>query len=670
VSAAGQPYEGGLVGANIGGTVDQSYSSGTVIGGSYVGGLVGFNAVLVTGTGTLRAGVVSNSYATGSVTGSGSATAGFVGENDSMVTGSYAAGSVSAPNPYGFMGAGSGTVANSYWSTAGAASDFSTTTQHLTGSEPLQQASYGGFDFSKPIWRIYEGHTAPLLEALLTPLTITADNLNINYNGGVSTPALSNPIYSVSGADTSGHLQGLGTPYAGDRNVGTYAPALWSDQQGYDITVVNGSLTINKATLTLAATGNTKTYDGTTSAAGVVTVTGAAKGDSASATESYESRNVLGAGGSTLQVNSGYTITDAGGADMSGNYTVVPLTAAGTIIPVTLAVTGATAATKVYDGSTVANISGGGLSGVIGTDAVSLVQMGSFSDKNVGTNKVVQEDFGLTGGDAQNYILANSTAQTTASITPRTLTVSGIVANDKPYDGTTAATLNTRGVTLAGAVMGDSLAVSAVGTFATASAGVDREVALSNLTLTGADSGNYVLAASGNESYTVANITPASLTITANNAAKMAGVANPPLTVTYSGFVPGESSASLTTAPSMSTTASTNSPAGTYAITAFGADDSNYTISYVPGTLTVTNNPATSGVNSSPGYQGALSSLTQPYSTVPTIGDPDNQKNKSDDSEIYAGMLDVDTPKRITEALPILALIVLDKGIRLPDGVE
>jgi hypothetical protein len=33
-------------------------------------------------------------------------------------------------------------------------------------------------------------------------------------------------------------------------------------------------------------------------------------------------------------------------------------------------------------------------------------------------------------------------------------------------------------------------------------------------------------------------------------------------------------------------------------------------------------------------------------------------------------MLDIDTPKKVTEALPIISLIVLDKGIRLPDGVE
>src|SRR5262249_28274698 len=115
------------------------------------------------------------------------------------------------------------------------------------------------------------------------------------------------------------------------------------------------------------------------------------------------------------------------------------------------------------------------------------------------------------------------------------------------------------------------------------------------------------------------------------------------------------------------------SPAGTYAITAAGADDPNYTLTYVPGTLTVTSNPAIT-VSSSPGYLGALSSVTQPASSLtqidPITGDSGDLKNRSDSTEIYDGMLDIDTPKRVAEALPILALIILDKGIKLPDGVQ
>ena len=61
----------------------------------------------------------------------------------------------------------------------------------------------------------------------------------------------------------------------------------------------------------------------------------------------------------------------------------------------------------------------------------------------------------------------------------------------------------------------------------------------------------------------------------------------PPLTVSYGGFVNGDTSASLTTPPTVTTTATATSPAGRYAITAAGAADPDYAISYVPGVLAV-----------------------------------------------------------------------------------
>ena len=65
---------------------------------------------------------------------------------------------------------------------------------------------------------------------------------------------------------------------------------------------------------------------------------------------------------------------------------------------------------------------------------------------------------------------------------------------------------------------------------------------------------------------------------------------NPALTVSYSGFVNGDTPASLTTPPTITTTATAASGVGTYPITASGAASSNanYTISYASGTLTVT----------------------------------------------------------------------------------
>jgi hypothetical protein len=85
-------------------------------------------------------------------------------------------------------------------------------------------------------------------------------------------------------------------------------------------------------------------------------------------------------------------------------------------------------------------------------------------------------------------------------------------------------------------------------------------------------------------------VTPAPLTITANNQSKAYGQANPPLTVSYSGFVNGDTAASLTTTPTITTTATTTSAvsASPYPINVGGAIDPDYTIVYRAGTLTIT----------------------------------------------------------------------------------
>ena len=105
------------------------------------------------------------------------------------------------------------------------------------------------------------------------------------------------------------------------------------------------------------------------------------------------------------------------------------------------------------------------------------------------------------------------------------------------------------------------------------------------------------------------------LTITANNASKLYGAALPTLSASYSGFVNGDSASSLTTAPALSTTATASSNVGSYAITASGAVDPNYTISYVAGTLTVTPVALTiTANNASKLYGAALPTLSATYS--------------------------------------------------------
>jgi sugar lactone lactonase YvrE len=84
-------------------------------------------------------------------------------------------------------------------------------------------------------------------------------------------------------------------------------------------------------------------------------------------------------------------------------------------------------------------------------------------------------------------------------------------------------------------------------------------------------------------------VNKAPLTITAQNASRDEGKANPSFTVTYSGFVNGEDERVLGGTLTFNTNATINSPAGTYTITPSGLTSSNYAITYVNGTLTVRN---------------------------------------------------------------------------------
>jgi hypothetical protein len=100
---------------------------------------------------------------------------------------------------------------------------------------------------------------------------------------------------------------------------------------------------------------------------------------------------------------------------------------------------------------------------------------------------------------------------------------------------------------------------------------------------------------------TTLTVTQAPLTVTANNANIAVGAAIPAFTASYSGFVNGDTSAVLSGAPELTTTATTSSPAGDYPITAaLGTlSATNYTFSFVNGTLSVVASPAVSLTTSS-----------------------------------------------------------------------
>ena len=88
----------------------------------------------------------------------------------------------------------------------------------------------------------------------------------------------------------------------------------------------------------------------------------------------------------------------------------------------------------------------------------------------------------------------------------------------------------------------------------------------------------------------VLTVTPAPLTVRADDKSRTYGTTNPPFTFTGTGFVNGETATVLAGSPSLSTTAGTNSPVGSYPIVASQGtlSDANYSFTFANGTLTVT----------------------------------------------------------------------------------
>lgn len=110
-------------------------------------------------------------------------------------------------------------------------------------------------------------------------------------------------------------------------------------------------------------------------------------------------------------------------------------------------------------------------------------------------------------------------------------------------------------------------------------------------------SGNIHIVASGSCNIQASNgdtsiirtltVLKAPLSVYADNKSKRRGSVNPTLTVHYSGFVPGDNAGTLTTQPTVTTTAVTNSPVGHYDITASGAVSNKYSFTYFKGILSV-----------------------------------------------------------------------------------
>ncbi|MBU2700962.1 filamentous hemagglutinin family protein [Sporomusaceae bacterium BoRhaA] len=175
-------FAGGLVGVNRGGSIDQSYSTGTVTVHNsdakstvYAGGLVGAsgdNAYTERGSydtvwldSTYTGEKISNSYSTGKVSYSGDQTrvGGFVGSNS-----------------------GASTISQSFWDTdrSGQTQGVGTNTGKtlqltgLTSAQAADHKSYSGWDFAST-WFMLDGYTTPFLRSEYSTIISNAHQLQL-----------------------------------------------------------------------------------------------------------------------------------------------------------------------------------------------------------------------------------------------------------------------------------------------------------------------------------------------------------------------------------------------------------------------------------------------------------------------------------------------------------
>ena len=297
--------------------------------------------------------------------------------------------------------------------------------------------------------------------------------------------------------------------YAQYGNVGSYHITPKGLTSGnYDITFTKGILTVEQKGVTIqdVAVEASKVYDGTANAA----IT-----DNGHLSANFDGENLTFQVGTAAygdkNVGKDKTVTFTGfrlEGSAAKNYVLTgqPQAVTASITPMSIALT-ATVKDKTYDGTLTAELGTVTHSDFVEGDDVQLVNgTPSFVSKDKGENiPVTFTPFTLTGPDAGNYALTQPTG-VTAHISPRPVTVSGITAQDKTYDGNTQVAFGYENARLDGNVDGDKLTVTAQGSFEDANVG-DKLVNITGLTLGGAERGNYVLAESGQQTSATAAIT-------------------------------------------------------------------------------------------------------------------------------------------------------------------
>ena len=346
--------------------------------------------------------------------------------------------------------------------------------------------------------------TANITPKSITDATVTLDKTQLTFNGseqsvnvtGVTTTdgmTLGSDDYTISG-NTGMNKDDYSVTITGTGNFKDTATADWK---------------ILAKAMTVEASNVNVTYDGSGHGISVIVM------DPAGGAE-VKYGNAEG----TYDLDDCPTLTDVGTKTVyykvtAANYEEYTGSASIKVNAKNVTIIGVKSDDKVYNGNTEADvdISEAQIDGMVDNDDVSIsAGTAAFADKNAGKDKEVTfTDFVLTGDDANNYSLSAQPASVTAEIAVKPVTITGVSAVDKVYDGTDKAEVNTESAQITEVVEGDIVSISAgTAAFADKNVGEDKEVVFTGFGLTGVDAANYDL--SGQPSSAKADITHKSIT--------------------------------------------------------------------------------------------------------------------------------------------------------------
>ncbi|ESQ81528.1 hypothetical protein AEAC466_21250 [Asticcacaulis sp. AC466] len=440
---------------------------------------------------------------------------------------------------------------------------------YSTGVTPSYAGSGNWFLYSiAPVISVSSNASSVVYGSADPSLTLGASN----YSGFIDGDSFA----SLSGSQTLS-LAAPGTlSSAGKRQVGTYAYTLngtVTDSLGYQYAVFSEDLAVTKASITVTGlTAVNRQYDGTTG----IALTGTAQAGAAQSGDQV-TVDVSGITGSITDKNVGTNksviISGSGGltgAD-AGNYQLAPPT--GLTVDVTqktLTIAGSSVTGKTYDGTRTASVTSGTLSGMIGSETLSVSASGLFSDKAAGTAKSVATTYTLADGTglASNYSLAGETLY--GDIAKKAITIAA-TGQDKTYDGSDGIVVS---VSSADIFQGDTVSFTGTGTASDKNAGTGKTVSVSGIAASGADADNYDF---GTTASTTANIAKKSIAVTATGQNKTYdGSDSVGVSLASSDVINGDVVSFSGTGTASDKNAGTGKTVSVSAIAAAGTDAGNY----------------------------------------------------------------------------------------------